>query len=133
MIVIKTIMKKSLTIPPISTKQTTTFYLKLLNHSLTLLLYCPCLCCHSLLWCCMVFLSWCQSMQGFFSIWLLYCHWISNYEEGEDWNQIFVPVPKPGLRFPMPLLKIEISLIDHYCYTLCQNEIKFKLQQHEIK
>jgi hypothetical protein len=32
-----------------------------------------------------------------------------------------------------PLLKIEISLIDHYCYTLCQNEIRFKLQQHEIK
>ena len=31
-------------------------------------------------------------------------------------------------RWPQ-LLKIEISLIDHYCYTLCQNEIMFNLQQ----
>ena len=35
-------------------------------------------------------------------------------------------------RWPQ-LLKIKISLIDHYCYTLCQNEIRFNLQLNEIK
>jgi hypothetical protein len=52
-------------------------------HSLTLHLYCPCYCCHSVLWYYVVFLSGSKSEQFFLMVCLyMYCRWRSSCQEG---------------------------------------------------
>jgi hypothetical protein len=51
--------------------------------SFNMLLYSPCLNCHSFLWWYVVFLSGCESVQVFFIICLwMHCSWRSSYQEG---------------------------------------------------
>jgi hypothetical protein len=53
-------------------------------HSLTLHLYCPCYCCHSVLWYYVVFLSGSKSEQFFLMVCLyMYCRWRSSCQEGK--------------------------------------------------
>jgi len=75
---------------------------------MTLLLYYPCLCCHSFLWK-YVFLSGVNLCSFFIIYFYLYCHWRLSYQEGRPRFGIpltcltlphFCACPKPGPGFP---------------------------------
>jgi len=65
-----------------------------MKHSLTLLLYCPCLCCHSILWLDVVFLCGSESVQIFNVCLYMYWRWRSSYQERR------VGIPLTGLKPP---------------------------------